>query len=74
MEHEAIVKEHASLENQLASVRMQINGLTSEVEEQKNKVSMDIWRLKSVVESDCNIRFCCRLLSHGLIMIRHNLN
>lgn len=42
MEHEAIVKEHASLENQLASVRMQINGLTSEVEEQKIKVSMDI--------------------------------
>lgn len=42
MEHEAIVKEHASLENQLASVRMQIDGLASEVEEQKNKVSMDI--------------------------------
>lgn len=39
MEHEAIVKEHASLENQLASVRMQINGLTSEVEEQKIKVA-----------------------------------
>lgn len=42
MEQEAILKEHASLENQLASLRTQINGLTLEVEEQKANVSMDI--------------------------------
>ncbi|KAK0597561.1 hypothetical protein LWI29_026495 [Acer saccharum] len=39
MEQEAIIQEHASLENQLASLRTQIDALALEVEEQKAKVA-----------------------------------
>lgn len=39
MEKEAVINEHASLETQLASLRGQINNLTTEVDEQKIKVN-----------------------------------
>lgn len=39
MEKEAVINEHASLETQLASLRGQINNLTTEVDEQKIKVT-----------------------------------
>ncbi|KAK1563054.1 hypothetical protein Q3G72_021541 [Acer saccharum] len=39
MEQEAIIQEHASLENQLALLRTQIDALALEVEEQKAKVA-----------------------------------
>ncbi|XP_037491870.1 structural maintenance of chromosomes protein 2-1 isoform X2 [Jatropha curcas] len=39
MEQEAVIKERASLESQLGSLRMQINHLNLEVEEQKSKVA-----------------------------------
>lgn len=38
MEKEAVIKEHASLENQLVSLEMQINSLASEVDKHKIKV------------------------------------
>lgn len=38
MEKDVVLKELASLETQLSSLRAQIDGLTSEVEEQKEKV------------------------------------
>jgi structural maintenance of chromosome 2 len=42
MEQEAVVKEHASLESQLDSLRTQISRLNFEIEEQKAKVNLDI--------------------------------
>ncbi|KAK2651266.1 hypothetical protein Ddye_018755 [Dipteronia dyeriana] len=39
MEQEAVIQEHASLENQLALLRTQIDALALEVEEQKAKVA-----------------------------------
>lgn len=43
MEMEAVIQERISLENQLASLRTQINNLDSEVEEQKIRVSIDVY-------------------------------
>lgn len=42
MEQEAVIKEHASLDNQLGSLRTQISRLNLEVEEQNAKVNSDI--------------------------------
>lgn len=41
MEMEAVIQEQASLENQLAVMGTQISNLSSELEEQKSKVSID---------------------------------
>lgn len=43
MEMKAVDQERVSLENQLASLRTQINNLDSEVEEQRDRVSIDIY-------------------------------
>lgn len=49
MEMEAIKRETSSMENQLASLRDQINALTSDVEEQKLKVTPDIcWQVLNI--------------------------
>lgn len=42
MEQEAVTQEHASLENQLALLRTQMDALAAEVEEQKAKVNIEI--------------------------------
>ncbi|KAK6936305.1 hypothetical protein RJ641_033335, partial [Dillenia turbinata] len=42
MEKEAIIKEHASLESQLASLQKQKDGLTVELDAQKNKAQSDL--------------------------------
>lgn len=43
MEMETVIREQASLENQLASMITQISNLSSEVEEQKSTVRIDTY-------------------------------
>ena len=52
MEMEAVIEERASLESQLACLRGQIDGLTSKVEQLKNKVTSNICFGKL-----CNVKF-----------------
>lgn len=77
MEMEAVIQEKASLESQLASLGALISNLTSDVEEQKSKVSICIFmfiRSVSVVQ-DCVLNpMCYRLLLHGKTLIKFNLS
>ena len=52
MEMEAVIEEHASLESQLTCLRGQIDSLTSEVDQLKNKVPFNICFGKL-----CNMKF-----------------
>lgn len=45
MEEEAMVQEQSSLESQLVSLKTQINTLTSEVDEQRAKVTVVLFLL-----------------------------
>lgn len=53
MEKEAVLEESASLETQLSSLRTQIKGLISDVEEQRAKVIL-LLNLNSVLVQVCN--------------------
>lgn len=41
MEKEAVIQEHATLENQLAALETQINSLAMDVDKQKTMVRLD---------------------------------
>lgn len=67
MEKDAVIQEQASLENQLASLKTLISDLSSEVEEQKSTVSIDIYfdliafvKARNVSSNLQDVGCCCK--------------